>query len=711
MEAVTRNGGPLILIADDDPTALLIMEQVLTSHNYRVIKCKDGAEAFDLFLKDRPSAVLLDGEMPVMSGYEACQRIREAEVDFVTPILMITGTDDSTSAKRAFNSGATDFLTKPINWSAFPYRLDHILRANDAHNEIAGLMRGIPDRILILDRDMRAIEIRHAGIFGHDGEGDDPMARTDARESLDSKFMQMVRRRAADVFEHGRIEEFETAVEDGDTYYETRVVPRDRSSVLVLIRDITARKLADKQIHQLAFYDTLTGLPNRGMFSREVNVQIERAKRTYSKLALLYLDLDRFKRINDTLGHSAGDELLSSVAKRLENCCRRYDRRTLGVESGSATEVRIARIGGDEFAVLLTGVDGPETAMTVSERILEELATPFTHEGHQFVVSPSIGISMMPDDGDTLEDLLKNADTAMYQAKKNGRNNFRFFTDTMNLRSLERLHLENELRVAIEERALTLAYQPKYCLRSSRVVGVEALLRWKHKEFGQISPARFVRVAEETGLIIPLGRWVFEEACRQIQEWQGTALDGVPVAVNVSSQQFLRDDFVDDFLKCLWASGIKGQSLEIEITESTLMTDTSRTILQLEQLKEAGVSLALDDFGTGYSSFDYLRKFPVDRMKIDRSFVREIGSTDNGGALCAAMIAMAQQLGLSVVAEGVEEVDQLSFLQKRGCDEIQGYYFCRPIPAGELLTFMTELKSAGGDVHLAPRASGGQREV
>ncbi len=669
------------------------MRQLLESNGYQVIACEDGAEALNAYIEKRPDVVLLDGEMPVMSGYRACEKIRMAETDYVTPILIVTGNDDRTAARDAFAAGATDFLTKPINWSAFPYRLVHILRANNAHNEIAGLLRGIPDRILILDRELRAVEVRQAGIYAHDDETIAVPVLTDANGPLDPEFVHTIQRRAADVFDSGQMEEFETALRDGEAFFETRIVPRDQNTALVIIRDVTERRRADQQIHQLAYFDTLTGLPNRGMFSKEVKIQIERAKRTGSKLSLLYIDLDRFKRINDTLGHSAGDELLSSVAKRLERCCRRRDRTRDSTEETPKTDVRISRIGGDEFAILLTEVEGPETAMTVAERILEELMVPFSHAGHQFVVSPSIGISLMPDDGESLEDLLKNADTAMYQAKQNGRNNYRFFTDTMNVRSLERLHLENELREAIESEALHLVYQPKFDLQSSELAGCEALLRWEHPMLGMIPTDKFIRVAEETGLIIPLGQWVFEEACRQANAWEGTALAGTRIAVNVSSQQFLRDSFVDDLMTCLWTSGVMGHLLEVEITESTLMSDTSKTMRQLSKLKDAGIALSLDDFGTGYSSFDYLRKFPVDRMKIDRSFVKEIGTKENGGALCAAMIAMAQELGLNVVAEGVEDIAQLNFLRARGCDEVQGYYLCKPKPADEFLQFIERGRS------------------
>ena len=685
-----RDRQPLILIADDDPTACLIMSKMLANDGYRVVSCDDGAQAVDAFLCEKPAAVVLDGEMPVMDGYQACRQMRQAETDYFTPILIVTGTDDRRAAKAAFDAGATDFLSKPINWSAFPYRLIHILRANDAHNEIAGLLRGLPDRILVLDRDLRALEVRHAGIYAHDNETITVPVLSDTDGLLSLEFIHTIQRRAADVFDSGTVEEFETAVKDGEAYLETRIVPRDHNSVLVIIRDITERKLADHQIQRLAYFDMLTGLPNRGMFSKEARKQIEQSKYALSKLALLYIDLDRFKRINDTLGHSAGDELLSSVAQRLEKVCGRFARIGDGMDKSHKCNVKIARIGGDEFALLLTDIEGPETAMSVADQILKELESPFTHAGHQFVVSPSIGISIMPDDGDCLEDLLKNADTAMYQAKKHGRNNYHFFTDTMNVRSLERLHLENELRDAIEKEALHLVYQPKFDLKTSRVCGCEALLRWDHPSLGQISPVNFIRVAEETGLIIPLGHWVFEETCRQIRLWQGTPLDGVPVAVNVSSQQFMRETFVDDVIRCMTKNDIDGCLLEVEITESTLMSDTSNTMRQLSYLKDAGIALSLDDFGTGYSSFDYLRRFSVDRIKIDRSFVSEIGTKENGGALCAAMIAMTQELGLAVLAEGVETEEQLSFLRSRGCDEIQGYYFCRPKGGDELVHFLKE---------------------
>ena len=686
---------PHILIADDDPTTLLLLTQVLESNGFSVFAASNGVEALELFGEIAPDAVLLDVKMPLLDGFSVCERIRAIETDYHTPVLLITGTDDVEAANKAYQNGATDFLAKPISWPALPHRLKHILRATENQNEMAGLIRGIPDMVFVVRTDGKVLSCKSSGSSKFSVDDLSEMC-TDLESFFGkpqaSEFIHKVKQVAT----NHETTSFEHSLDDDTRYFETRLAPRDRDTVLAIVRDITERKAADQQIQKLAYYDTLTGLPNRGLFTNELSRAIRRAQRTDSQLALLYIDLDRFKRINDTLGHSAGDELLNSVANRLKNSCRgTYRNSDNPMQTNKLQTPHIARLGGDEFTVLLTDLDDPEVAGRVAERIRDELTAPFSHRGHQFVVSPSIGIAIFPDDGDTMEELLKNADTAMYQAKQNGRNSFRYYTDNMNIQSLERLNLENELRIALDKQDFHLHFQPKVNARDWKITSAEILLRWKHKELGNISPATFIPIAEDTGLIVPIGQWVVEEACKQLKAWQGTQLENMQLAVNVSGHQFFHSDMHETIQKCIWANGIKPRSLELEITESILMQDTSDIISTLKSLREAGVSLAIDDFGTGYSSFAYLKQFSIDKIKIDKSFVQDMTTDPDDAAICAAIIAMAHQLDLKVIAEGVETREQMRLLRELECDEIQGYFLSHPVAVTDFedLALSEELSS------------------
>ena len=432
----------------------------------------------------------------------------------------------------------------------------------------------------------------------------------------------------------------------------------------------------------LAYYDRLTGLPNRHLFSKELEEVIDLAREHDNRFAMMFVDLDRFKRINDTLGHSMGDELLKAVALRLERCTRSGDS-VMHVEAQTRGNIQLARLGGDEFVIMLHDVSDESEATVIANRVSASLAAPFSCRGHQLVVTPSIGIAFYPRDGETRDELLMNADSAMYRAKAAGRNTHQFYSGTMKLRSLHRLSIEEELRKAIENEDFELYYQPKVDLDTWSIVGAEALLRWKHSERGWISPVDFIPVAEETGLILPLGTWVMQAACEQIEKWRHTALGQLVVSVNVSSHQVSSDDLLETVKNTVLGTGIEPSKLELEITESMLMRDVDSTIETMVKLKKFGVGLSIDDFGTGYSSLSYLKKFPIDALKIDSSFVRDLQSDNDDAAICAAILAMARTLDLKVVAEGVELDAQVEYLRSHQCDQIQGYLFSKPIPASD----------------------------
>ena len=450
-------------------------------------------------------------------------------------------------------------------------------------------------------------------------------------------------------------------------------------------------KLAHAQrVEYLAYHDGLTRLPNRSLFSKLLSQSISEAHRYNRQLAVAFLDLDRFKQINDTLGHEAGDQLLQEVASRLEGCVRDSD--------------TVARLGGDEFVVLLPELGDGQYAANVAQKILAVVGKPFTLIGHEFRVTASIGISVYPRDGLDEQTLTKNADIAMYQAKEEGKNNFQFYSEKLNANSLERLALESSLRHALENDEFRLHYQAKRDIGSGRITGMEALLRWQHPDLGTVAPMQFIPVAEETGLIVPIGKWVLRTACLQNVAWQKQGLPTMNIAVNLTARQFCDEHLLQDVESILQATGLDPHLLELEITESLLIHDVEDTLRILTGLKGLGVRIAIDDFGTGYSSLATLQRFPLDTIKIDRSFIRDITSPANDTGLADAIIAMGKSLSLTVVAQGVETRAQAEFLHTHACDELQGFYFNKPLPADEftqlLLTQATAITYTGKSLML-----------
>jgi diguanylate cyclase (GGDEF)-like protein len=448
------------------------------------------------------------------------------------------------------------------------------------------------------------------------------------------------------------------------------------------VKEVTETK---DRLRKLAYYDSLTTLPNRRLFTEQLDLLLRLANRNDEMLGLLFLDLDNFKRINDSLGHSAGDLLLREVARRLSHCVRESDVVAHYVEASARIDV--SRLGGDEFTVVLNQLDKPESAGQVAKRLIKALVEPMTIEGHELIVTPSIGIAIAPRDSDEVEGLLKAADTAMYHAKSSGKNNFLFYNPDMDAAGVERLKLETDLRRAIERNELVLHYQPQVDTSTGSVVGAEALMRWEHPEQGLIPPFRFIPLAEEIGLISAMGDWCMREACRQMIEFQGMGLDLPKVSVNVSALQF-NHTFIERVDKVLKDTALRPSRLELELTEGIMVDDTEATIDALNRLKNLGVSLSIDDFGTGYSSLSYLSRFPLDELKIDRSFVIDYDKTEADASLIIAIIAMGRSLKLQLVAEGVETDEQYNFLTRHGAHVIQGYLFSKPVPADELVPML-----------------------
>jgi diguanylate cyclase (GGDEF)-like protein len=445
---------------------------------------------------------------------------------------------------------------------------------------------------------------------------------------------------------------------------------------VMVFRDVSATVALTSKMRHLAQHDFLTDLPNRVLLNDRITQAIASAKRSDSNPVLLFLDLDKFKHINDSLGHAVGDQLLQAVSERLVHCVRTSD--------------TVSRHGGDEFVILLADERRPHDAALAAEKILLALSTPFLIDGQQLHTSTSIGISVFPLDGMEAADLVKNADTAMYHAKERGRNNYQFFHHDMNTRAVERQLIESNLRQALERNEFTLHYQPKVDLKTNCITGVEALLRWEHPEWGLVLPERFIVIAEECGLIIPIGHWILNEACEQAVRWRNQGISPISIAVNVSALEFRHRDFFDHVMTILKTTGADPTCLQLELTESVLMRDVASSACLLDKFKAMGVQVAVDDFGTGYSSLSYLNQFPIDVLKIDQSFVKAIdGSIESNGVIVSAVIGMGKNLHQRVIAEGVEQEGQLAFLKAHGCDEGQGYFFSQPVDAVQMLAMLS----------------------
>jgi diguanylate cyclase (GGDEF)-like protein len=453
-------------------------------------------------------------------------------------------------------------------------------------------------------------------------------------------------------------------------------VERDKQGWVLVLDDITERKQAEERIRYMALYDALTDLPNRVLFRDRLRRAMLQSQRSGRLVAVMFLDLDRFKAINDTLGHAFGDQLLQIVARRLQGCVRASD--------------TVARLSGDEFTVILAGIGNSQDAAHVARKVQQALSQPMRLAGREIYTSASIGITLYPSDASDVDTLIKNADVAMYRAKNQGRNNYAFYTADMHLQALEWLTLERDLRKSLDQGDFVLHYQPQVNLHSGEIAGVEVLVRWQHPEMGLLDPQRFIPLAEETGLIVPLGSWVLRTACAQNRVWQNEGLPPIKIAVNMSARQIAQPTIVDEIRGILAETGLEGRYLELELAENTLFYDSDAIAEQLNGLKRLGVRLSIDDFGTGYSSVGYLKRLPIDMLKIDRSFVRDLPNDPENSAIAATIIGMTRSLHLKVIAEGVESESQRAFLLEQGCDEIQGYLYSHPIAAGELRQLLAQ---------------------
>lgn len=700
--------GPRVLIVDDDPVIRLLACQALQQIGMTTLEGEDGQDALISVETALPDLVLLDVELPGRDGLEICAELRRLPAGREIPILIITGHADSEVIDRAFEAGATDFISKPIDWKLLQHRVRFLMRAQGAisklrstHTELRasesrlanaqrlariGNWEWIPgdEEMLWSDQMYRIFDIQQgprastlAAFLG--------VAHPEDRNNLDKAMTRAATEAAAWSLDHRivlpggevRIVRQQAEVMTGSSGSAHRIAGT--------IQDITDRFRAEEQLRYLAYHDDLTSLPNRKMLLEQLARALRRAQIGKEMVGLVFVDLDRFKRINDMFGPQLGDVVLKAVSDRLFECIRCTD--YIGsVPPPDATS--LSRLGGDEFAVLLQGLNSAEDASHVSRRIMESLRAPFIVEGQRLDLTATLGITLYPDDGTTSEALLRNAGVALAQAKALARDSYQFFDESMNKRAVRNMQLESGLREAIEHEGLSLHYQPQIDAYTGQIASVEALVRWDSSEYGVVSPVEFIPVAEESGLIGPLGEWVMRTACAQVRAWHDVGLPQIGVAVNVSYHQLKNQSFVEVVERALRDASLDAQFLEVEITESAVIGNEPGVVDILKRLRGMGLRLALDDFGTGCSSLSDLVKFPITTLKIDQTFVREIGVSQQANAITAAVLAMGHNLSLKVTAEGVDTERQVHFLRARGCDIFQGYLYSRPLTPEALARFM-----------------------
>ena len=715
-------------MVNDDAGSLFALNTILSDLEASIETASSGEEALALLLKRDFAVIVLDVKMSGLDGFETARLIRKRPRSEHTPIIFLTS-HRATDLDQftGYELGAVDYLFMPVVPEVLKSKiqvfidlakkdrkqnrkdtdleyvnqelqrkLDHVIRLNEAlcseiaaHQQTASIAQRSEIERLIIQHARDYVGLLNAEAmwiyaspsyqlgFGdavQSGRSFFEIVHKDDRDRIQSELSQMIARGTKTCLEY-RVH----LLGYGERYFESEASlirePDGKVKQIVMVsRDITDRKAMEAYILHQSFHDALTGLPNRLLLEDRMIHATAQLGRQYAPVAVLFIDLDRFKDINDTLGHAAGDRLLQEVAERLIRCVRDGD--------------TVARLSGDEFVVLLTGLNDARDAALVADKIVAAVSEPCQICGRELRVSLSIGIAVFPNDGQNIDELLRNADTAMYYAKQDGRGRFSFFAKHMNDDAIQRLAVGSALQRAIVQNEFILHYQPKVSASNGEICGFEALIRWPQADGVWIPPSQFIPIAEETGRIEPIGRWALREAAMQVQSWRKAGTVGTPIAVNVSAQQFIRDGVAQYIETILHETGIPSGMLEAELTESAVMTDPGKAIQALQQIRNLGVPVSIDDFGTGYSSLAYLKRFPLNKLKIDAAFVRDIATDPDDAAIVLAIITLAHTLNLTVIAEGVETSEQMAFLIQHGCDEMQGNYFSKPVSTEEALRML-----------------------
>ncbi|NWQ44410.1 EAL domain-containing protein [Bacillus sp. EB106-08-02-XG196] len=709
-----------ILLVDDRPENLLALEAIIEQEDYNLIKAFSGEEALKCLLKHDFAAILLDVQMPGIDGFGTAKIIKAREKTKNIPILFITANYmDSEHIFTGYSVGAIDYILKPFDPTILKAKVEGFVDLYKLNKQLAHQADSLREKTK---------EIEQANL---------ELSKTAAELRVSEAISTVISETSIDTMvvidENGIVLKVNPAVEKMFNYLETEIVNhpltvlfseekskisidnilntiknvnhllgyenlyevtasrkdgssfpveiqigkryvQNRSLIAFTIRDITKKKQDQEKITHMAYHDSLTNLPNRRLFNEQLTLKLNEARQSYQPLVIMYVDMDRFKYINDSLGHMMGDRLLQEIAKRLSESVRKQD--------------LVARVGGDEFTILLPGTDR-ESALEIAEEIFKVFKSPFYIDNYELFLTTCIGISTFPYDGEDSQVLLRNADAALYRAKEQGKNQYKVFHTGMNIQSYRTFIMQNDLRKAIKREELALVYQPKVEIESGTVKSAEALLRWNHPSWGIISPAEFIPLAEESGQIVEIGSWVLRNVCEQSKAWEASGYTPIPISVNFSAQQFLQKDLIENTQRILVETGVSPELIEVEITESMLLGNSELITKTLNQLRKMGMKISIDDFGTGYSSLSYLNRLPLDTLKIDRTFIKEISESPKSKSLISAIISLAHGLNMNVVAEGVETEEQLKFLKLHQCQEAQGYLFSPPVLSKDFEGFLT----------------------
>lgn len=667
-----------VLIVDDDPMQRMILKQSLQGEPYTLYEAEDGEQALKLFAQHRADLVILDVDMPKYNGFEVCQMIRAQPEGLHTAILVTTGQDDDESIDKAYEVGATDFLSKPINWTILRHRIKYIIRASSVLRRLhklqsknVALINALPDLVISFDP-TDSVELPSLNYYQTDDS--QTADKVEIPTHVKKKFLEY-----SQTFEKSKplvSFEFEQPYKNDVKSFEVRMVKESEKLTIAIIRDITDYKRFERQLWQYAYFDELTKLPNRQQFNEKLMSAVEEVRTNSRQLALLMIDLDRFKKINDTFGHSVGDKLLQYLGRSINAILLDFVRQ-IGLHDDDYV---FSRFGGDEFIAFIHGKIGKPDLNRLCKIIIQFFGSSIEINKKNFYITPSIGLSLYPDDGQTPEELIKHADIAMYYAKQYGRNTYFFYSHHMSADHIGRIELENSIREAIEQNQFILHYQPLIDLSNMQVHGVEALIRWVHPGQGIIGPMAFIGLAEEIGVLDIITDFVLEESCRQYQAWAKEGMRLPNISVNLSPSTLKDKSLMTKLVDLMARYQIPPNVLTIELTEGIFLDHNEATLELLESISAMGILISIDDFGTGYSSLNYLKHFPVHHLKIDKSFVQNITDSKSDLMIVDAIISMAHALNFSVIAEGVELKEQEVFLHKLNCDFAQGFFYAKPIP-------------------------------
>lgn len=695
---------PKLLIIDDDPTLHLWAQRYLGAMDWVLLSAFNGLDGIAICKQYRPQIILVDVEMPDLDGFSTCTFLRELPDMQNVPILIITCTEDPEKIAAAFAAGANDFVLKPINWQVLVHRLLYMLKASalllqlqqsearlSKAQQLAklGHWEWYPaENRLHWSQEIYAIFQKPAHSYVPSYDNFLTLIDPEHRSRVEQTFNSVLREQQSASLVYKIVS---TDQEEHYVHHQLEVVKIPQNDAVVLmgtIQDISERKRAEDKMLHLAYYDEITNLPNRTYFFELLSRSLELAKRHNQIFSVLVLDLDGFKTINDSYGHALGDLVLKALAERLAKGLRRSD-----ITSRHTSEPMhhsdLARMGGDEFTILINDLQDGADASVVAENILKIIRAPLQIADAKFYLHASMGIALYPQDGKDRETLLKNADIAMHHAKRSGKGRYKFFDNAMNAKAQHYMEMETQMHQALSQHELCLYYQPVVDIKSGTLIGAEALMRWRSAQFGFLLPGQFITQAEENGMILDFGLWAIKEVCQQHQRWRAQGLGHLTLAVNISSLQFAQADFVATVKQVLSTYEMPPGVLVFELTESVLMGDDPAIFNTLRSLKELQIKLSLDDFGTGYSSLSYLKRFPLDFLKIDRSFIQDLPHDSDNVAIVNAIMSMAHSLNLKTIAEGVETPEQHCFLQETTCREIQGYFFAKPMPIEEFTRFAT----------------------